>query len=70
MISLQQFISVESHFKIDHCLSKLLSVEVINNISKLLSNIRTWYQLFPIVQVVHLSENSARYDVILYLTVF
>ena len=42
MFFIQQFItdiSLESYFEIDHCVSKLLSVEVFNNISKLQSNI-------------------------------
>ena len=39
IVSIQQFIGLESYFKINHCVSKLLSVEVFNNISKLLSSI-------------------------------
>ena len=35
----QHFVKEESYFKIDHRVTKLLSVEVFNNISKLQSNI-------------------------------
>ena len=40
MVSIQQFISLKSYFEIDHRVSKLLSVEVFDNISKLQSNIK------------------------------
>ena len=39
IVSIQQFIRLQSHFKIDHRVSKLLSVEVVDNSSKLQSNI-------------------------------
>ena len=38
-VSVLLFISLQSHFKIDHRISKLLSVEVFSNTSKLQSNI-------------------------------
>ena len=36
---MQQFISLESYFEINHRVSKLLSVEVFDNMSKLQSDI-------------------------------
>ena len=43
--SIEQFISLESSFKIDHRVSELLSDEVFYNVSKLHSNIIMLYNM-------------------------
>ena len=57
IVSIQQFISLQNYFKIDHRVSKLLSEEVFDNISKFRSNITMKWPADN--QNVHVSQKKS-----------